>query len=326
MNEQHPYRATIPAVLDGGPRPLWSVLIPTYNSTKYLRESLTSVLNQDPGPDIMQIEVVDDHSTQGDPAAVVEELGRGRVGFYRQKENVGQIRNYETCLKRSRGKLIHMLQDDDHVRAGFYSKMQRAFEERPEIGAALCRGIYMDPEGHWLDISPLERRESGILSNWLERTAAGQNIVNPSVVVRRDVYENLGGFDSRTAGGEDWEMWVRIAAHYPVWFEVEPLAVYRVKRPDSVTQSSGTLGIVRSMCKATEVVESYLPAHLPGETANKLSKQARKEYMIWALGDVRRTLRTGDRMGAIRLVHQAIKCSYLFKTIGSRVRRYNPFR
>jgi glycosyltransferase involved in cell wall biosynthesis len=84
-------------------------MIPPYNSARYLRESLASVLDQDLGLDVMQIEVVDDHSTQDDPAVIVEELGRGRVGFYRQRENVGQVRNYETCLNRSRGKLIHML-------------------------------------------------------------------------------------------------------------------------------------------------------------------------------------------------------------------------
>ena len=81
MDEKHPYRATIPPILDGTARPLWSVMIPTYNCVNYLRETLASVLAQDPGPEIMQIEVVDDHSTKDDPAAVVEELGCGRVGF-----------------------------------------------------------------------------------------------------------------------------------------------------------------------------------------------------------------------------------------------------
>ncbi|HZG65515.1 MAG TPA: glycosyltransferase, partial [Herpetosiphonaceae bacterium] len=75
----HPFRASITPVRDGAPRPLWSVMIPTYNCARYLRGTLESVLAQDPGPDHMQIEVVDDGS-QDDPAAVVAEVGRGRVG------------------------------------------------------------------------------------------------------------------------------------------------------------------------------------------------------------------------------------------------------
>lgn len=81
MTEQHPYRATIPPVPDGTPRPLWSVMIPTYNCAKYLRETLASVLVQDPGPDVMQIEVVDDHSTKDDPEAVVKELAGDRYTY-----------------------------------------------------------------------------------------------------------------------------------------------------------------------------------------------------------------------------------------------------
>jgi glycosyltransferase involved in cell wall biosynthesis len=111
-------------------------MIPTYNCANYLRETLNSVLVQDPGSELMQIEVVDDCSTLDDPEAVVKELGKGRVQFYRQPENVGYIKNFETCLQRSRGQLIHLLHGDDCVRDGFYRKMQGLFEEYPEIGAA----------------------------------------------------------------------------------------------------------------------------------------------------------------------------------------------
>jgi cellulose synthase/poly-beta-1,6-N-acetylglucosamine synthase-like glycosyltransferase len=48
MKEQPLYRATIPPVPEGASRPLWSVMIPTYNCANYLRETLTSVLAQDP--------------------------------------------------------------------------------------------------------------------------------------------------------------------------------------------------------------------------------------------------------------------------------------
>ena len=169
MSEQHPHRATILPVPEGIPRPLWSVMIPTYNCANYLRETLTSVLTQDPGPEVMQIEVVDDHSTKDDPEAVVRELAGDRVSFYRQPQNVGHVKNFNTCLQRSRGKLIHLLHGDDGVRNGFYQKMQKAFDTQPNIGAAFCRHIYMDENGHWKSLSSLEQPDNGVIENWLEK-------------------------------------------------------------------------------------------------------------------------------------------------------------
>ena len=65
------------APIAGAPRPRWSVMIPTYNCARYLEATLRSVLTQDPGPEAMQIEVVDDHSTADDPEDVVTRLGGG---------------------------------------------------------------------------------------------------------------------------------------------------------------------------------------------------------------------------------------------------------
>ncbi|MFB8791775.1 MAG: glycosyltransferase [Potamolinea sp.] len=255
MSEKHLYRPTIPPVPEGVARPLWSVMIPTYNSGKYFRETLASVLAQDPGSDVMQIMVVDDHSTQDDPAKVVEELGKGRVEFYRQPENLGLSKNFKTCLELSRGKLIHLLHGDDCVRDGFYQKMQRGFSEHPEIGAAFCRNIFMDEHNHWQYLSDLEQHESGVLpSNWLERIASVCRIQTPSIVVRREVYENLGGFDHRFTLGEDWEMWVRIAANYPMWYEVEPLALYR-QHSNSITKSSVLNGLY--MQDQYKIIETF---------------------------------------------------------------------
>src|SRR5689334_3733146 len=70
-------------------RPFWSVMIPTYNSGDFLRKTLQSVLSQDPGPDQMQIEVVDGGSTSDNPEEIAKELAHGRVTFYRMAENRG---------------------------------------------------------------------------------------------------------------------------------------------------------------------------------------------------------------------------------------------
>jgi glycosyltransferase involved in cell wall biosynthesis len=311
MTQDHPYRATIPPVLEGTTRPLWSVMIPTYHCAQYLPETLAHVLAQDPGPEMMQIEVVDDGSTLDDPAAVVAEVGRGRVSFYRQPQNVGHTKNFETCLKRSRGRLIHLLHGDDYVRVGFYRKMQCAFEKKPEIGAAFCRQIFMDEYSHWRDLSPLEQMESGLLDNWLERLATEQRIMTPSIVVRREAYETLGGFDSRLICSEDWEMWVRIAARYPIWYEVEPLAVYRMHLFSNTGRHIRSGDDINYTRQAIEIFKSYLPADI----ANKVSSRAKETYALSALDTASKMLAIHDRQAALAQVRAALLCSRSYKVI-----------
>ena len=227
------HRAQIEPLQPGVPRVLWSVMIPTFNCNQYLQTTLEGVLAQDPGPEVMHIEVVDDFSTD-DPAAIVASMGRGRVSYFRQPGNMGITRNFATCLNRAHGRLVHLLHGDDCARPGFYARMSRLFELHPELGAAFCRHVFIDEHGRELATSALELGSSGVLPDALERLAVEQRIMTPSMVVRREVYERLGGFDDRLPCSEDWEMWVRIAAHYPVGFEPEPLAAYRM-HPNSNT-------------------------------------------------------------------------------------------
>jgi glycosyltransferase involved in cell wall biosynthesis len=137
----------------GVERPLWSVMIPAFNCAQYLRETLESVLAQDLGPEQMQIEVVDDCSTKDDPEAVVNEIGRGRVLFHRKPANAGAVRNFNTCIERSRGHLVHILHGDDFVEEGFYRKFTAAFEASPDCAAIFCRLFHVDENGDLLALS-----------------------------------------------------------------------------------------------------------------------------------------------------------------------------
>jgi Glycosyl transferase family 2 len=304
-----PHRAPIGPAPDGPERPLWSVMIPTYDGAARLATALESVLAQDPGPATMQIEVVDDHSPSAEAERLVARLGGGRVGFHRQPRNRGHVGNFNTCIERARGRLVHILHDDDHVLPGFYERLGAGLAAAPEAGAAFCRHIYADHDGHWLSLSGIERREPGLLDDWLTKIASGQRLVTPSVVVRREVYERLGGYDDRIRfAGEDWEMWVRIAAHHPVWFEPEPLAVYQIKRPGSLTQVAEG-GIVREMRHATEIVESYLGEHLPPAAAREATAHARRFYAGWAVDWAGVLLAGRDLRGAREQAGEALACS-----------------
>jgi len=300
---QHASR--IPPVPEPTARPLWSVMIPTFNCGRFLPQAIASVLAQAPSADTMQIEVIDDHSTVDDPEKIAEEVGGGRVGFFRQTANLGHIQNFETCLQRARGSLVHLLHGDDYVLDGFYRAMERAFAETPEVGAAFCRSILIDERGHQHSFTSCFQDNSGLLQDALLHLAAEQHIMTPSIVVRRAVYEDLGGFDERLGCAEDWEMWVRIAAHYAIWFEPQPLAVYRMHSDSNTGRRVRTGEDTRYIHLAINIMSS----HLPSSVAATLSRRAKETYARSAFDTALALLKQRDLAGGMAVAREAFRLS-----------------
>ena len=259
-------------------RPLLSVMIPVYNCAQFLPIVLESVLSQDMGAALMQIEVVDDASTDADVAAIVQQLGKGRVSYYRQPENVGSLRNFETCINRSRGQLVHLLHGDDRVKAGFYKKLSALFEQYPEAGAAFCNYCFIDDTGKITHGHPPEAKEAGILKDWLPRIAELQRIQYVTIVVRRQVYEKLGSFYGM-AYGEDWEMWVRIARYYPIAYTPEILAEYRLHSGSISWQKSINGQSIKDLIHAITLIQE----HLPEEDKKRVIGNAKKHCAYFSI-------------------------------------------
>jgi len=287
-----PGTAYVPPILPvtpGTPRPRWSVMIPTYNCAGFLEETLASVLAQDLGPTVMQIEVVDDASSD-DPRAVVGRMAGERVHFHRQSRNLGVSRNLTDCIRRARGEIVHILHGDDAVLPGFYAAMNRVFDKRSDIGAAFCRHIFMDALGRREGLSPLELEESGVLPDAAAYLAAEQRIMTPSICVRRAAYERVGGFHESLVCAEDWEMWVRIAASYPIWYETETLALYRMHEDSNTGRHVRTGEDIAYTVRAIDIIAR----HLPPDRAGAVSAHSRAAYARSALETAERAFVRGD--------------------------------
>ena len=260
--------------------PLWSVLIPTYNCAQYLRETLASILAQDPGEEVMEIIIVDDYSTKDDPEAVVKEFGQGRVQFIRQEKNVGKVKNYETGLKASRGRYIHQLHGDDFIYNGFYKEMEAIFNESPPTGAAFCRTNYIDSKSRVTGLTGMIQDNEGIVPDILEKLFTQQYIQTPSMVVKREVYETIGCFDRRLNCMEDWEMWIRIANNYPIAISNKVLAAYRSHEENAtkLTFKDGTaLKTHQLICN---LVDGYIDPNVK-KNFSKIRNQ--KQAAFWLL-------------------------------------------
>jgi GT2 family glycosyltransferase len=235
LESKTPRVAPLPEDID---RPFWSVMIATYNTGDYLRRALGSVLSQDPGPDHMQIEVVDGCSVKDNPKQVVKEIGRGRVTFWRLSANQGAAHTFNTCIERARGRWVHILHGDDMVLPGFYEEYTRLARAYPQARMILGQSVLIDAEDRWCGVHGLRPPVGGgTIEDFTERQALEQLVLFPGVVVSRCAYEEVGGFCSAFKHVTDWDMWFRLGKSGPVACVSRPYAFYRIHNgSDTIAQ------------------------------------------------------------------------------------------
>jgi len=282
---------------------LWSVMIPTYNPREdQLAEALRSVLAQLGPTPHAQIEIVDDASDCFEPSRFVGERGLHGVRIHRQARRLGMVGNWNACVRRARGRFVHLLHQDDFVLPGFYAAMRKGLQDRgrERAGAAFCASLFLEADGRVVNRTTIAQREPGLLADWHEHVFTRLQIQTPAVVVRREVYEQLGGFDDHFAYASDWDMWKRIAAHHPIWYEPRSLACYRRHA------NSQTARLRRSAATIVDLGRSIARSQrlLPPAVATRVTKRARTGYTLFAVEEATALLRSRGglrvRLGNLR--------------------------
>ncbi len=203
---------------------LISVVIPIYNGEKYVRECLDTVYRQS----YRRIEVVcvDDGST--DRSAEILDSYADRVRIVR-----GEHRNLPSARNRgiaaATGEFTAFLDVDDLWEPDKLEKQVAVFARRPEVGLVFTDVVKLRSSG--------VRRGSPERSRLARKLAhtdpffllARRNFITPSsVMIRRAVFASAGVFDESLHSCEDWEYWLRLAAHgIRMAFVDEALVFYR---------------------------------------------------------------------------------------------------
>ena len=202
-------------------------MVPVYNRTKYLCETIDSVLSQGLSNEELQVEVIDDCSPQNDPEPLVRTKYGERVSFYRQAQRVGMAANWNSCIQRAHGKFIHILHQDDFVAQGYYREIQRLAVTHPEVSLYSTRSFFVDAEsiitGVTKRVRQLEEPTRSTESFFYETP-----ILFPSVTVRRSAYEALGGFRLDLGFVTDCEMWARVTESHGALVSTKVCAFHRL--------------------------------------------------------------------------------------------------
>ncbi len=190
-------------------RPRVSVVIPTHNRKAFVLEAVDSVLAQT--YEDYELIVVDDGSTDGTGEALERYKERLRY-LYQENQGVSVARNHG--LEHACGEFIAFLDSDDLWLPKKLALQVAFMDEHPE--AQICysdevwirRGVRVNP-----------KKRHAKYSGWIYPYCLPLCIISPSsAFMRRGLFEQIGSFDPGLPVCEDYDLWLRAAASFPIFF------------------------------------------------------------------------------------------------------------
>jgi glycosyltransferase involved in cell wall biosynthesis len=211
-------------------KPLVSVIIPTYNRARMIKEAVDSVLAQDFKD--FELIVVDDGSTDN-TSDVLSSYADDISIFYQENKGVSAARN--RGIAEASGQFIAFLDSDDLWLPKKLTTQVEFFNQTPD--ALICQtaevwirnGIRVNPKKR-------HKKFSGIIFE----PSLALCLVSPSaVMMRQELLDSAGSFDETLPVCEDYDLWLRISCRFPVYLIEIPLIIKRGGHDDQLSKGAG---------------------------------------------------------------------------------------
>ncbi len=206
---------------------LVSVIVPCYNGAAFLEEALRSALAQSYRE--VEVVVVDDGSTDNSA-----EIARRFPVRYIRQQNRGLSEARNTGIRESKGSYLVFLDADDRLKPEAIETGLRVLARRPDCAMAVGDHVFIAANGSYLAHStkegPLHSHYEALLkSNFIEMIS--------SVLFRRSIFDEVGGFNATLRVAEDYELYLRIARAQPICCHAVIMAEYRMHEANTSRNS-----------------------------------------------------------------------------------------
>ena len=206
-------------------KPLVSTIVTTYNRREMVKEGIESVLSQDFRD--QEIIVVDDGSRDGSPE-VIKKFKKVKY-FYQNNQGISRARNQG--LKLAQGEIICFLDSDDLWHPNKLSSQVKVMQENPEILLNYTDELWVRKGRR---VNPRNKHQK--YSGWIFEKCLSLCLISPSsVMLRKEVFDVVGLFDEQLPVCEDYDLWLRITARFPVIFIKEKLITKRGGHEDQLS-------------------------------------------------------------------------------------------
>ena len=219
---------------------LVSVVIPAYNCAQFAADALDSVFAQSHRP--IEVIVVDDGST--DATAQV-------VGAYRDVRYIGQTNRGPSAARNAgigaaQGEYIAFLDADDVWMPKKLSQQIALLESCPQAGLAFAN-MRLSSEGNDPELSMFEKYNftarffghESLVVDAPSKLVRANFIPTSTVIARKRILIDAGGFDEKFRKAEDWDLWLRIALRSPIAYTPDLLMLKRVHDVNTSRDAEG---------------------------------------------------------------------------------------
>lgn len=196
--------------------PLVTIITPSYNQSRYLEQTIRSVLDQDHPS--LEYFVIDGGSTDSS-VDIIRRYEKQLSGWVSEKDR-GQADAINKGFRRASGEFVAWLNSDDIYQPGAIRKAIDAFQQHPEAGLVYGNVLSIDENSQPFNLQNFKPHS-------LPDLMAFNIISQPAVFMRRSVLEQAGYLDLGYHLLLDHHLWLRMAALAPLVFIPETLAAAR---------------------------------------------------------------------------------------------------
>ena len=200
--------------------PKISVIIPAYNAEKFIKEAIDSVLGQTFRD--FELIVLNDCSRDRTEEIILSYTDE-RIVYHKNEQNMGVAGTLNRGLAAARGEYIARMDADDISLPERFARQAEYLDTHPDVAVLGTNVETFDENGPvctgWSATDPKQMKVDLLFSCGL---------AHPSVMMRREVVQALGGYDLAFEGMEDYDLWCRVAETHGVTTLKEILFRYRV--------------------------------------------------------------------------------------------------
>lgn len=246
-------------------QPWLSVIIPTYNGSKYLASTLNSVVVQQ--DDQVECVVIDDGSTDNTLEIVEAYQDKLNITLVTKARQGNWVANTNHALSVARGKYACFLHQDDLWLEGRLENLKNAIAFHPNASLYLHDAVFIDSDGKPLGLwqCPFDQERLVSLTEMKERLLIQNFIAIPAPIFHRETALEVGTLDSELWYTADWDFWLKLASQGDSYYIPKPLAAFRVHGDSQTIRRSSSIAEFRQQMRL--VVTRYLNVEPKSEVA-----------------------------------------------------------